>query len=289
MAGELVSMLDLGLESFIDALECSHFASDTLFESSDAIAAACLGVAGGILLTRFLLKRPPPVILDEGLVIRSIPEHVPPLSWKLVANEKTIEDVSAIITACFRMASKAPKHSRDQAYREASFQVPHELARLSPDAPSFRVEDMGPLSSLRKTRQELESEGRLHIDSPFNMEKDARVFLYFLNDSTQATAAFLAINAEFAPLEQVPTQGINEFDLTEDQLRLLGVAMKIWFCQNVDWVRRHDDVLHRIGPTDLPVIFSFRGNACGSLWESYSASFPYPRFAQIMMSFYQKD
>jgi hypothetical protein len=215
---EPVSRLDLGPGSFIDEPKCSHSAPDTwvhnlaveltfrkdsladfcpgdfhptlaraLFESSEAIVAACLGLAGGILLTRFLLTK--------SLVIsrRATPEFNPPTSWWLASDEKTPKDVMRIINAAFEMASKAPPRLRDQAYGEASFMVPYEIASLNLDAPrTFKVEEMAPLSSLRKQWQVFER-GGIQIRSPFNVETDARAFLYFPNGSAEATAAFLAI------------------------------------------------------------------------------------------------
>lgn len=45
----------------------------------------------------------------------------------------------------FDIARNSAPHQRNDALREATFQVPHELASLSQDAPDFRLEDLGPM------------------------------------------------------------------------------------------------------------------------------------------------
>lgn len=246
-------------------------------ESSEAIVAACLGVAGGVLLTRYLLTK--------SLVIpgRGASKLVPPASWWHAADEKTFQDVKTIISAGFEMASKAPIRRRDQAYREASFQVPYEIARLNPDAPQFKVQQMAPLSSIREVWQNM-AEGGIHVKPPFSVERDARVFLYFPNGSAKATAAFLAINAEYTPLAQQLSPTTTMSVATDDQWLLQMIAANIWVCQTVVWGRRNPDVLHRM-PTRLPVIITFRGSATGALWDSSTSLFPDPSQFQYVFKF----
>lgn len=189
-----------------------------------------------------------------------------------------------IVTAGFEMASRKPTRLRDQAFREASFQVPYEVARLSPDAPRFRVEEMAPLSSLRKAWQDIAKTG-MHVKSPFNIEKEARVFLYFPKDSDKATAAFLAINAEYVPMDK--RRGV--VGDSDKRTLLTGVAKATWKCHYMDWVRRHPDIVRRIGPMQLPLIISFRGVVCGCHWNRLVMDFSDPVFLHVMANLVQKD
>lgn len=250
--------------------------------STEALIAGCLGSVGlGILLVRLLLKGVVGVTVTR---IGPRPKFVPPVSWNQAADEKTRKDVKAIVTAGFEMARRKPIRSRDQAYREATFQVPHEIARLNPDARRFRVEEMAPLSSLRKTWQALAKQGH-YTKSPFNIEREARVFLYFPNDSDKATAAFLAINAEHHP----PNAKLGVTTRTDNQRLLLGVATMIWQCQCLHWHHENSEVLRRIGPRELPVIISFRGMACGSLWDVRRRDFPGLESLDVAFDLYEKD
>lgn len=170
------------------------------------------------------------------------------------------------------MASKTPIRRRDQAFREVSFHVPHEIARLNPDAPRFRVEDMGPMPPLKKLWKEVGELG-IHINPPFDVEREARVFLYFPNDAPRATAAFLAINTEFRPVEYRNAQGNVSYRTHEDHLRLFATASYMWDCQNINWRRHRPHILDRIEPGQLPVIMSFREWACGSPWDTSAQTF----------------
>lgn len=180
------------------------------------------------------------------------------------------------------MASKSPIHGRDQAFREASFHVPYEIARLNPDAPRFRVEDMGPMPPLQKLWKDMKNIG-FHVTAPFDVEKEARVFLYFPNDAPRATAAFLAINTEFHPVGERNARG--KVTTPEDQDGITTIAAIIWICQTINWRRHHPDVLDRIEPGLLPVIMSFRDTACGSLWDTHVELFTSPEAQKVMMNF----
>lgn len=194
---------------------------------------------------------------------------VPPIPWWQDADKKARQDVEETVTTSFAMASKTPEQHRDQAYREASFRVPHEIARLNPDAPQFRLEDMGSLSVVVNMTKYLEEAG-VHEKPPFHIERDARVFWYFPNDSAtaRATAAFLAVNAEFTP--QKESFMLNR---TYDQERLWKTALIIWQRHNMQCATLNPDILDRIGPQRLPVIITFRGEACGVVWDSYRSTF----------------
>lgn len=186
------------------------------------------------------------------------------------------------------MASKAPKGRREQAYREATFQVPYEIARLNPDAPRFKVEEMAPLSSLRDLFQDMANVG-VYTNAPFDIERDARIFLYFPNGATQATAAFMAINAEYSPRQQQRRKAPGGYIAGQDQFRLLLAVQNIWLCQNVHWARRDQDILHRIGPLQLPVIINFRGEAVGGVWVAERPLFPEPKQFEYVLNFMAYD
>lgn len=198
---------------------------------------------------------------------------------------KTLKEVESIIAAGFEMASKRPMRLRDQAYREATFQVPHEVARLSPDAPQYRVQEMAPLSIGKEWQEETKGGGPLR--SPFNIEREARVFLYFPKSSDKATAAFLAINSELVP--PFKQQQIRIHEPTKERIRLVETARTIWKCQYKRWVRRHPDIVRRIGPTELPLIVSFRGMTWGLLWDTRAKQFVDLGPAQMFMNFDRKD
>ncbi|KAG6355199.1 hypothetical protein INS49_004280 [Diaporthe citri] len=282
-ADELDIQLGIGLKSLIDQPPWSRSPSDALFESSDAIAAVCLGVASGILLSRFPTRFLNTSYFQKRAPVSqpSQPGHVPPISWVFTADQETCDDVQTILSAAFEMASKSPIRSRDQAFREASFYVPYEIARLNPDAPRFRVEDMGVMPPLKKLWKDMDNLG-FHVTAPFDVEKEARVFLYFPNDAPRATAAFLAINTEFHPVGQPNSQG--KVTTPEDQDKVTTIASIIWICQNINWRRHHPHVLDRIEPGHLPVIMSFRETACGSSWDTHKELFTSKEAHNIMVN-----
>lgn len=170
------------------------------------------------------------------------------------------------------MASKEPPSRRNQSYRQASFQVPHEMARLNADAPRFRVEAVSPMPPLNKTFREMREMGA-PAPAPFDPEKESRVFLYFPNDATRATAAFVAINTEFRPVEERAPDGRVAVTTNEKHLRLNMAAANIWICQAVNWRRHHPHVLDLIEPGPLPVIVTFREWACEHLWDTTTENF----------------
>lgn len=110
----------------------------------------------------------------------------------------------------------------------------------------------------------------INITAPFDVEREAHVFLYFPSDAPEAraTAAFLAINTEFQPVGQPNAQGKVLFETPDDHDRLFLIAANIWNCLGVRWRRHHPDVLDRIEPGRLAVIMSFRETACGFLWDT---------------------
>lgn len=266
-----------------------HTPSRRLFESPDAIVAACVGVAGGVLLTRFLIT---PLLTGRAPVSHPPANHacppgalgnMPPISWLATANLETCDEVETVISAGFEMARRTKPCRRNRAFREASFQAPHEFARLNPDAPRFRVEDMGPMPPLKTRFREMGKIG-FHVTAPFDVEEEARVFLHFPNDASKATAAFLAINYDLGsprqPLGHRHARGNvpDKENEDHDPEGLFAIAVTIWICQTVNWRRHHPDVLDRIEPGHLPVIINFRGTACSSIWDTRAENFLGPQW-----------
>lgn len=197
--------------------------------------------------------------------------EIPPRSWMAAADRKTFRDVMGIITAGFDMARKAPMRRRHQALREASFQAPHEVARLnSGAAPNFRLEDMGPVPSLPKI---FEDRFRSKMGYPFNINKEARVFLYFPNGATKATAAFVAVNAEIFPPEWSESQRFEIQKLSAQQEYLVKMALVTWTISYMTWVEYHPHVLDRIESGQLPIIFNLRERASGCLYDTKAEEF----------------
>ncbi|KAK2596452.1 hypothetical protein N8I77_013342 [Diaporthe amygdali] len=228
--------------------------------STDVVlVAGSLGIAAGILLSKFLPRIQ--VIFRRG----SSPSNPPPYSWLAASDPKTCKDVTAVVAAGFEMANKTPIRRRDQALREASFQVPHEVARLNPDAQKFRLEDMGPTPALFKGSK---------YEAPFNITREARIFLYFPNGATKATAAFVAINAEFK-FPTAPRKGaIVMYTPSKQNLDMLEAGMVLWTIQHHTWASHNPDVFGRIQTGQLPVIITFREKACGSLFDTEAETFP---------------
>lgn len=188
-----------------------------------------------------------------------------------------------MISATFKMASKAPSRDRASSFREASFRVPYEISRLNLEAPRFRLEDLGPMAPLKQRFREMRELG-FPISAHFDPEREARVFLYFPNDAPRATAAFLSINTEFRPLEYRDAQGRVAYSTNKDHDRISFIAINIWICQAIHW-RRHDpQVLDRIEPGLLPVIMNFREWISGSLWDTTIENFSDPAAQVAMMN-----
>lgn len=170
------------------------------------------------------------------------------------------------------MAHRAPLRHRDQALREFSFQVPHEIARLNPDAQQFRLEDMGPMYDLK-------TEHRV-----FDATKNARAFLYFPDGAVKATAAFVAINAEFKPPNETWLDPAIGRKGKEENIGLLVAGMLAWLTQYSIWAGGlRPDIIGRIETGELPVIISFRQMACGSIYHIGSENYKEPASTGLMM------
>lgn len=169
------------------------------------------------------------------------------------------------------MARRAPLRHRDQALREFSFQVPHEIARLNPDAQQFRLENMGPM-------YDLETEHRV-----FDATKNARAFLYFPNGAVKATAAFVAINAEFKPPDESWLDPAIGHKGKEENVGMLVAGMLAWLTQYPIWAGMRPDIIGRIETGELPVIISFRQMACGAIYHTKSENYKEPESTRLMM------
>ncbi|KAL2285305.1 hypothetical protein FJTKL_08252 [Diaporthe vaccinii] len=67
-----------------------------------------------------------------------------PHTWARTVDQQTRDEVEATLAVGFNKARNSAPHQRNDALREATFQVPHELARLNKDAPDFKLEDLVP-------------------------------------------------------------------------------------------------------------------------------------------------
>lgn len=181
------------------------------------------------------------------------PRSIPPMTWISAADRKTREDVESMVFTAFEKARKSPIRRRDQAIREATFHVPHEVARFnSGAAPHFVLEDMGPLPPFPK---DWEAEMPTKLKHPWDIGREARAFLYLPHKSAKATAVFVAINAE---LQATPDQKQRRHKMhraSEDQNSLLAFGTNSWRLRYRIWADRQPDIIDRIKPGPLPVIF----------------------------------
>lgn len=229
---------------------------------SDTIIAGCLGVAGGVMLMSWL---------PRYLLSKRGRQTIPPVSWMIACDKKRLLDVAGMVSTAFEMARKAPIRRRDQALREAAFHVPHEVARINSGAgPRFRVEDMGPMPSLPK---DLQAHNFIKAKYPLDIRREARAFLYFSHDSTRATAAIVAINAELRHIRRSKDTMVEVAEASDDHKALVQVAMDGWSLRYKIWRDREPHILDRIEPGKLPVIFCFREKVSGCLFNPKTEGF----------------
>lgn len=186
-------------------------------------------------------------------------------------DQKTFYEVTGIISAGFEMAHKAPKQRRQQALREATFQAPHEVARVIPGAaPDSRLEDMGPVPSVS---EEWEGMRDTALFRTFDITREGRVFLYFPDGTSKATAAFVAINAEIFPPEWTILErfAVTEFSKEQESLALAAVCG--WQKRYMTWEDENPHVVDRIERGKLPVIFIFREMASSALYDTEAVEF----------------
>lgn len=203
-----------------------------------------------------------------GLVQFTTRETIPPYIWARTADKQTREEVATAVAAAFNQARESAPDERNDALREATFHVPRELARLNKDAPDFRLEDLGPMvhANLWWDRVGV----RFPSLAPWiDCGQETRVFLYFPNGATKATAVFVAINAGM----KYPLQNLGEPGEGGVIRRTLGAAVEVslpvcaWQFQQYVWARVNPAVVGRIEELErLPVIFNFREKAFGAMY-----------------------
>lgn len=171
-------------------------------------------------------------------------------------------EVETILAEEFKLAYNSTPDQRNDALREATFHVPHELARLNKDAPDFKLEDLGPMVQAKEFWDRL---GEIHpsLAPYFDCAEETRVFLYFPNGATKATAVFVAVNAE--PLRKPqPPSGVGEHARRAVEA---AWSVNIWKIQHEIWARSNPAVIGRIEEMErLPVIFNFRDEAFGVMY-----------------------
>lgn len=195
-------------------------------------------------------------------------ETVPPHVWARTADKQTREEVEAAVTAAFNLARESAPHERNDALREATFQVSRELARLYKTTPDFRLEDLGPMvhANLWLDRVGV----RFPSPSPFiDCGQETRVLLYFPKGATKATAIFVAVNAERKHFLH-HLQEAGEGGVARRRARATGevnVLVGAWEFQQKVCALIKPAVFGRIEERKhLPVIFNFREKAFGALY-----------------------
>lgn len=221
----------------------------------------CLIVSSSIYLARFLTGY----------------SSLPPHTWAHSANQQTRKEVETTMGMAFNMARNAPMHQRHDKLREATFHVPHELARLNSEAPGSRLEDLGPLS-----------QGKIPWDMPLRRNRDGpalnakaetRAFLYFPNSSSKATAVFVAVNSELMYpkkhlMRSPPTYNGNGY--STKSIALLAAFRVVY----ADWKQNRPSVTDRIMEMErLPVICNFQENSFGCVYYTSFGIVPSTRVA----------
>lgn len=211
------------------------------------------------------------VIFHIARVVRG--GTIPPHTWARTADQQTREGVEAALAVNFDIARNSAPHQRNDALREATFRVPHELASLNKDAPDFRLEDLGPMVHGKMWGDRFGE--RFPSLAPFFVDcaEETRVFLYFPNGATKATAVFVAVNAELGyPLHnpQCSAGSVDAVTPTSVYRPSVEVALLTcaWEFQHEVWALIHPArVVDQIDEMErLPVIFNFREKAFGALY-----------------------
>lgn len=245
--------------------------------------AACLGAAAAVVLSKYRHRLLPGINVFDRF--RPAPLDILPISWIFTVDENTRNEVASVITATFEKARRTAKQHRDQAFREASFRVPLEAARLMPGSSQFELEEMGPMPSLPPVPKNLWNKyGSAAVKPPFDVDKDARAFLYHANGAPKATAAFLAIDAELEPPERPHEQTKTLQQRSEHQKTIVASALYSWAWIFQTWMSRHPDGLDRIGTRRLPIIITYRGNATGCIFDPRTQRFEDLQWAYFIVS-----
>lgn len=239
-------------------------------DTSEIIFNLCFGAVSAIVIDRLL---PDSLFLKH----KSDDKHPSPSSgsplhsWISSVDQKTSHEVRDIVSAGFEMARKTPKKRRQKALREATFQAPYEVATVIPGAgPDSRLEDMGPMPSIMEEWAVIRDPGLLHA---FDITREGRVFLYFPDGTSKATAAFVAINAEIFPPEWTIVERFAVKEFSEDQESLVTSAVCAWVKRYMTWEDEHPQIIDRIEKGKLPVIFNFRELASSALYDTEANKF----------------
>lgn len=170
------------------------------------------------------------------------------------------------------MAHKTPQRRRKKALREATFQAPYEVATVIPGAgPDSRLEDMGPMASISKEWAAIRKAAFLRA---FNITREGRVYLYFPNGTSKATAAFVAINGEVFPPEWTLIERFAVTQFSKEQENLVTAAVCGWVKTYMTWEDEHPHIIDRIEKGKLPVIFNFRELVSSALYDTEINGFP---------------
>lgn len=193
---------------------------------------------------------------------------IPPHTWARTVDRQTREEVEATLAVGFNMARNSALHQRNDALREATFQVPHELARLNKDAPDFKLEELGPMVDGKNMWDRVGE--RFPSLAPFvDCAEEARVFLYFPNGATKATAIFVAVNAELKYPLRKPQQSATDGVFMNGVRAATEVSLlaNFWGFQHNLWAQSHPAVIGRVEEVErLPVVFNFRDKAFGAMY-----------------------
>lgn len=222
-----------------------HFHQTT---ARPSLMIGCLAVVGSIALVRLYTGH----------------SRLPPHTWARTADEQTRNKVEMSTAIAFKTARNAPINQRNNKLRDATFQVPRQLARLNKEAPYFHLEDLGPLA-----------EGKITWDfvfhkstggPPLNAKTETRAFLYFPNGSPKATAVFLAVNSEIKYPKKILMQ--SEWPNLGDAMSLKPISLlRAFTIAYKEWDRSRPSLIDRIaGVQRLPVICNFQEHAFGSVY-----------------------
>lgn len=186
-----------------------------------------------------------------------------PHTWARHAKEQTRNEVEMTMSVAFNMARNAPMNRQNQYLRDATFQVPRELARLNSEAPDFRLEDLGPMAPGKlPLAWDVGFFHKSTTERPLlDAKTETRAFLYFPNGSPKATAVFLAVNSEL----RYPVQAGVQYQSSDSGKAIaLLQAFRIVY---QDWQRNRPSLVGRIVEVNrLPVICNFREHVLGSLY-----------------------
>ncbi|KAF3769153.1 hypothetical protein M406DRAFT_327556 [Cryphonectria parasitica EP155] len=197
---------------------------------------------------------------------------LPPGSWILGHDNASLTGTTFAIDTGFNMARSQPLDHQREAFREATFQLPYEIARLNNDAPEFKLEDMGTVPPIPEEWRAYVPESVFALEPVFDPQADARVFLYFPDGTTKATVAFVAINTELGVPPITSKDGMNVVSST-DHSGLFKQALNSWTTWYLVTATEKSDVLEQIEPGKLPVIFLFREKAATCVFDTESQTF----------------